>query len=347
MPLSQLPVIEESLGDALRRARSAIGLLGDSLIPPTPARFAVAYAHQAGLNTDLSLAVNRLVSHDRLTAGAIDELYVQFFASDADRTELNYASQKIQATVGDVATRMNAARERNDGFVHDLQGFSTALSKGKVTQSQAEALLETTLDINRDHEQLRERLNFTLRELETLRGHLDRLEKQAKVDALTGIGNRALFDRQLRAAVAQAKRDQSPLCLLMIDIDHFKRFNDVYGHQMGDQVLKLVARQLASVGDETAEAARYGGEEFALILNQCDLGEAAQLAEHLRRKVETKKVVNRRTGETLGQVTMSIGVARFRPGESAAELVHRADEAMYRAKAKGRNCVVSDETVDQ
>lgn len=342
MPLSQIPAIEESLGDAMRRARSAIGMLSDSLIAPTPARFAVAYAHQADLNPDLSLAVNRLLGHDRLTGGAIDELYIQFFATEADRA-LNYATQKIQDTVGDVASRMTASRARNDEFANDLQGFSSALSQGEVSPGQAEAMLETTRDINRDHEQLRERLNFTLRELDTLRGHLDKMEKRAKIDALTGIGNRAMFDGQLRAAVAQSRRDHSPLCVLMIDIDHFKRFNDAYGHQMGDQVLKLVARQLAAATGENSEAARYGGEEFALILNNCDYGEATQLAEQVRRKVETKKVVNRRTGETLGQVTMSIGLARYRLGESAAELVHRADEAMYKGKAKGRNCVVTDE----
>lgn len=344
--LISLPALDESLGNAMRRARSAINLLAELRIPPTPARFAVAYAHQLGEIADLSLTMNRLIGHDRLTGGAVDELYLQFFGNEVDRADLNYASQKVQDTVGDVAEQIGASLRRRKEFSDGLQGFAAALAEGSATAEQAEALLTVTGEVERDHVQLQDRLDFTLRELETLRRHLDRLEREARLDSLTGIGNRALFDRQLRAAIAHARRDHEPLGLLMVDIDNFKQFNDLYGHQMGDQVLKLVARQLAGVAGDVSEPARYGGEEFALILKRCDLTEAASVADKLRKKVEGKKVVNRRTGETLGQVTLSIGVARLRPGESAAELVHRADEAMYRAKARGRNCVVTDEQLD-
>ena len=345
--LTALPGNDETLANAMRRARSALNLLADLHIPPTPARFAVAYAHQLGELADLSLAMNRLIGQDRLTGQAVDELYLQFFSGDADRAELNFASQKIQDAVGHVADSVAASRQRHQEFSTGLHGFATALASGSVTMAQAEAMLTVTTEVDREHRQLQDRLSFTLRELDTLRRHLDRLEREARLDPLTGIGNRALFDRQLRAAVVVAKRDDECLCLLMIDIDHFKQFNDTYGHQMGDQVLKLVARQLASVADEANEPARYGGEEFAVIVKRCDLASALKLAESLRKKVEGKKVVNRRTGETLGQVTMSIGIARFRPGESAAELVHRADEALYRAKAQGRNRVVTDEQIEK
>ena len=344
--LISLPAIDESLSNALRRGRSALNLLAELRIPPTPARFTIAYAHQLGEIADLSLAMNRLIGHDRLNGEAVDELYLQFFGNDVDRADLNYASHKIQDTVGDVAEQIGASLRRRKEFSEELQGFASSLASGSVTQGQAEALLAVTGEVERDHTQLQDRLDFTLRELETLRRHLDRLERDARLDSLTGIGNRALFDRQLRTAIAHAKRDQEPVSLLMIDIDHFKQFNDLYGHQMGDQVLKLVARQLAGLAGDVSEPARYGGEEFALILKRCDLAEAAAIANKLRSKVEGKKVVNRRTGQTLGQVTLSIGVARVRPGEAAAELVHRADEAMYRAKAQGRNCVVTDEQLD-
>jgi len=345
--LTALTATDDSLDNALRRARSALNLLAELKIPPTPARFAVAYAHQLGEIADLSLTMNRLIGQDRLTSQAVDELYQQFFSGDGDRAELNFASQKIHATVGDVADQIGASRRRHQDFSAGLHGFATALAKGTTTLAQAEAMLMVTNEVDRDHQQLQDRLDFTLREIDTLRRHLDRLEREARLDPLTGIGNRSLFDRQLRAAVVFAKRDHECLCLLMIDIDNFKQFNDLYGHQMGDQVLKLVARQLAGITREATEPARYGGEEFVLILKRCDMTEAIKLADGLRKKVEGKKVVNRRTGQTLGQVTLSIGVARFRPGESAAELVHRADEAMYRAKAQGRNCVITDEQLDR
>jgi diguanylate cyclase len=344
--LSSLPAIEESLGNAMRRARSALNLLAELRIPPTPARFAVAYAHQLGVIADLSLAMNRLIGHDRLTVQAVDELYQQFFANETSRAELNYASRKIQDAVGEVADQIEGSSRRHKSFAEGLEGFAEALAAGAATAEQAQSLLALTREIGNDQRQLQDRLGFTLRELETLRGELDRLEREARQDRLTGIANRAQFDRQLRAAIAHAKRDHEPLCLMMVDIDNFKRFNDLYGHQMGDQVLKLVAHVLAQVAGPSREPARYGGEEFALILKRGDLAEAAMLAEKLRKRVEGRKVINRRTGQTLGQVTLSVGVAVYRPGETAAELVHRADEAMYRAKAQGRNCVVTDEQLD-
>jgi diguanylate cyclase len=344
--LSSLPAIEESLTNAMRRARSALNLLAELHIPPTPARFAVAYTHQLGAMADLSLAMNRLIGHDRLTVEAVDELYQQFFANEASRADLNYASQKIRDTAGEVAEQIDTSSRNHQSFASGLETYAGALADGSVTVEQTESLLALTREVGHDHRQLQDRLGFTMRELETLRGQLDRLEREARLDPLTGIGNRAQFDRQMRAAVAHARRDHEPLTLMMIDIDHFKRFNDTYGHQMGDQVLKLVAHQLTQVAGEARQPARYGGEEFALVLARGDLAEAIGLADKLRKKVEGRKVINRRTGQTLGQVTLSIGVARYRAGESAAELVHRADEAMYRAKAQGRNCVVTDEQLD-
>jgi len=344
--LSSLPALDESLSNAMRRARSALNLLAELHIPPTPARFAVAYAHQLGALADLSLAMNRLIGHDRLTIEAVDELYQQFFANEANRAELNDASRKIQDTVGEVAEQIEGTSQRHQSFADGLAGFADALASGNATAEQTSSLLALTREVDSDHQRLQDRLSFTMRELDTLREQFDRLEREARLDPLTGIGNRAQFDRQMRAAVAHARRDHEPLCLMMIDIDNFKRFNDLYGHQMGDQVLKLVAHQLTVVGGEAYQPARYGGEEFALVLPRGDLAEAAQLAEKLRKKVEGRKVINRRTGQTLGQVTLSVGVARYRAGETAAELVHRADEAMYRAKAQGRNCVVTDEQLD-
>jgi len=341
--LMTLASSEESFTNAMRRSRSALNLLADLRIPPSPARFTVAYAHQMGEITDLSLTMNRLIGHDRLTGQAVDELYQQFFGGEIDRAELNYASRKVQDTVADVTEQVGHSHHKTEGYKERLQGFAQALRSGGDIQPEIEGLLSETEEMARDQHQLEDRLAFTLRELETLRRHLERLEREARKDPLTGIGNRAYFNHELRSAIAKAKRDVEPLSLLMIDIDNFKQFNDQYGHQMGDQVLKLVARQLVSMASDGHEPARYGGEEFTLILRRCDPAHATEIAHKLRTLVAGKKVVNRLTKETLGQVTLSIGVALYRPGESAAELVHRADEAMYIAKAEGRNCVVNDD----
>ncbi len=139
-----------------------------------------------------------------------------------------------------------------------------------------------------------------------------------------------------------ARASDAPLSLLMIDIDHFKQFNDTYGHQLGDQVLKLVARSLNEIAQAKDTAARYGGEEFAVILPATPLETSMEVAEAIRNQVSTKRLTNRRTGQVLGQVTLSIGAALLKDAETPDALVHRADEAMYLAKRDGRNRVKSE-----
>jgi diguanylate cyclase len=345
MKLSALAAPDEEFTDALRRARAAINLLADLQVAPTPLRFAVAYAHQLGEISDLSLAMNRLISHDHLTAAAVDELYQQFFGDQVDRFDLNFASQKVEDTVSDVTDQLGATRRHSESYAGQLQDFIAALAAGEIAglREHAALLMAATESAAREQRQLEDRLSFSLRELETLRRQLDRLERELRRDPLTGIGNRATFNRELRSFIARAKREDEPLSLLMIDIDFFKRFNDDHGHHMGDQVLKLVARQLIAVASAGSEPARYGGEEFALMLRRHDPAQAITLARRVGKLVAGKKVVNRRTGQTLGQVTLSIGVAHYRPGETAAELVDRAIDAMYLAKAAGRNCVIGDD----
>jgi diguanylate cyclase len=130
--------------------------------------------------------------------------------------------------------------------------------------------------------------------------------------------------------------------LVMCDIDHFKTFNDTWGHQTGDQVLRLVANCLSENVKGRDTAARYGGEEFAVILPQTSLADAVGLADQIRGKVESKKLVKKSTGDILGMITISMGVAQYNPQESLDEFVARADTCLYAAKHAGRNRVVCE-----
>ncbi len=130
-----------------------------------------------------------------------------------------------------------------------------------------------------------------------------------------------------------------PLCLLMADIDFFKRFNDTHGHPIGDQVLKLVARTLTETLKGRDTPARFGGEEFAVILPQTVLESAVIVAEQIRVRVASRVIKRRDTQQQLGSITLSIGVTQYRPGDTIADLVQRADEALYAAKGAGRNRV--------
>ncbi len=169
------------------------------------------------------------------------------------------------------------------------------------------------------------------------------LQKLAALDGLTGIANRRRFDEVLNTEWQRGQRDKVPLSLLMCDIDSFKRYNDNYGHLAGDLCLKKVAAVLTEHLKRPADlAARYGGEEFALILPDTELAGALSVAQACRRQLETLRLDNPQA-EPFGVVTMSIGVARMVPSAATglAQLIERADQALYAAKRSGRNRVYS------
>ena len=172
-----------------------------------------------------------------------------------------------------------------------------------------------------------------------LKRDMERIRRQAITDGLTGLANRKAFDEQIGRITREAKRDSGVFSLVMIDIDHFKAFNDDYGHQIGDQVLRLVAMCLINGVKGQDMAARYGGEEFVLILPDTNENAAASVAENLRQAIEKKEVINRATGDNLGQITVSLGVAQYYGDANADELISRADKALYASKNKGRNQV--------
>jgi diguanylate cyclase len=176
-----------------------------------------------------------------------------------------------------------------------------------------------------------------------LRQEVETTRREAGTDSLTGIGNRKTFDGCLRQEAAQAMETGAELCLLMADIDFFKKFNDNHGHQIGDQVLKLLALTLTENIKGNDIAARYGGEEFAVILPSTGLKPAFGVAENIREKLSKKTILNKRTGKQLGSITLSIGVAQFEFGKPLARLISRADDALYSAKHQGRNMVVTAE----
>ena len=185
----------------------------------------------------------------------------------------------------------------------------------------------------------RPRWRNSSQQIEGLRAELAKAQHEANTDSLTGIANRKYFDYELGIAAEQARTSGEPLSLLLADIDHFKLFNDSHGHQIGDQVLRLVAQVLTQSIKGRDLAARYGGEEFAVILPQTELEGARLLAEQVRKTVAGNRIRLKSNRQQLGNITLSIGCAQLAPREALSELIWRADEALYQAKRQGRNQV--------
>ena len=195
--------------------------------------------------------------------------------------------------------------------------------------------------------ELEKQLHASSSEVARLKLELDGARREALVDGLTGLGNRKMFDCVLRKAATAATESREPLSLLLVDVDHFKKFNDAFGHCIGDQVLRVVALMLAENIKGQDTAARYGGEEFTIVLPRTTGADARKLAESFRQRICEKRLIIRKTGKDLGQVSVSIGVAEFTFVEPLSQFIERADRALYMAKQTGRNRVVVAEDSDK
>jgi diguanylate cyclase len=205
-----------------------------------------------------------------------------------------------------------------------------------------ESLVLTTNEMQQTNNSLEQRLTASKNEISQLQVNLETVRTESLTDPMTGLANRKYFDESLDKAIVDATTGGEPLSLLMVDIDHFKTFNDTYGHLTGDQVLRLVASSLKQNVKGQDVAARYGGEEFAVVLPATLLRSALTVADHIRRAAMSKELMKRSTGQYLGRITVSVGVATLHMGDTAQTLIERADACLYAAKRNGRNRVICE-----
>ena len=327
-------------------ASSAMELMAEHDVPPNPKNFAVWYSYCTRQHPELDRAIDGILEkNEPLTTERSEEIYAAYFSADNTADAIRDASRKIQAALAQILEFVGEAGQETAHYGQVLEDFSGKLSGGPKIEDLRD-LVDGVLGETRKMEECSRKVESHLRasttEVVTLRQRIETVQQEALTDALTGIANRKSFDKSLRDAVREVEEKETQMCLLMTDIDHFKSFNDNWGHQLGDQVLKLVAKTLVECIKGRDIAARYGGEEFAVILPQTRLTHAVTVAENIRAALATKKVVKRATGEELGTITMSVGAALYRPGEPLGQLVQRADSALYLAKQEGRNRVASE-----
>ena len=335
-----------SLEQARVFARSSLALIEEKGLTPNPDNFALWFQYFAG-NPDLRRALDLLLdSEEAVTDEGSRAVFKRFFPSDDDHAVLSEAALKVEEELAGLLEHLGIAESGAADYGRTLESVSGQLS-GSKGPPDLTAMITGTLAATRAmqerNRELEDKLNDSSSEISKLREDLEFMRREATTDALTGIANRKLFDAELRRFTLDATNENEELCLLMIDIDHFKNFNDTYGHQIGDQVLKLLALTLTETIKGQDTAARYGGEEFAVILPRTALSNAMRVAEDIRRRVGSRRVRNRATGQTLGQINVSIGVGMFAHGEPLGQLIARADRALYMAKHTGRNRVVSEQ----
>jgi len=328
-------------------ARDACAWLAQRNVPPTPENFELAYNFISGEHPELKRTVESLVANAcRFDASVMTILHQRYFRAPKDDDALTALSEKISAELDSVLQILETAGADHSAYGKTLSKVSGELGNARHGDAGLKVILDGVITATRAMEARSKTLELQLqtssREVNELRDRLESVRKESLTDQLTGISNRKAFDNELEESVSRAVETGDPLSLVMCDIDHFKAFNDTWGHQTGDQVLRLVANCLNENVKGRDTAARYGGEEFAVILPQTQLAGAVNLANQIRAKVESKKLVKKSTGDILGIITISCGVTQYDPGESMEDFVRRADQCLYAAKRTGRNRVVPE-----
>ncbi|MDA9552870.1 diguanylate cyclase [Emcibacteraceae bacterium] len=208
-------------------------------------------------------------------------------------------------------------------------------------------IIDDTDKMQAQSQKLESKLEESTFKIESLQSNLENARIESRTDALTNIGNRKFFEEKIEEYVTNHKKLGHDLCLIPCDIDFFKKFNDNFGHQIGDQVLKVVAHVIKKELGLQGSAARYGGEEFAILLPKAKLGDAIELADHIRKVISERIIKNKNTGANFGRITMSFGVASMNANMTADDLIQKSDSALYLSKANGRNMVQSELELDQ
>jgi diguanylate cyclase len=327
-------------------AEVALGQIRSLRQTAVPRNYEIWYVYATGYNAPLNKIINEtLARNGKLSEADLDQIYETYLSHIKTSERIDKVGARVIGEIDDVMKLISDALAMSASYDASLNSASEKLA-GVKTGAQLKAIIDqlvkSTREMRETNKALENRLSLSKSEISNLQHSLEAIRAESLTDPLTGLGNRKYFDRSIEVAVQTALATGEPLSLLMFDIDHFKSFNDSYGHLTGDQVLRLVAMSLKQTIKGQDITARYGGEEFAVVLPNTALRQALTVADHIRRAVMAKELKKKSTGEILGRVTISVGVSMLKAGDDTDTLIERADACLYAAKRAGRNRVICE-----
>jgi diguanylate cyclase len=322
--------------------RLALPLMSRHKVPATPQNYAIWYSYVSSENPELAAAVDRLLkAGEAFTPAVSAQLYREYIAEhdiakvEKVRDDLNKILVEVGASLNEAGSEAHAFGDRIGGLVNradrddELHGIRELLAK----------LIDETRSMRAATNEMQTHFETKSREIEELQHQLQRERQRAITDPLTGLFNRAALVDQLKESIDALGNGMKPPALIMVDIDHFKSVNDTHGHLIGDRVIRFVAQVLQKNIKGKDCAARYGGEEFTVLLPETAAAGARAVAETIRTAIAQAQLVRADNKAPLGKITVSAGVTVYQSGEDIMDFLNRADEALYKSKNDGRNCV--------
>ncbi|MBT1449678.1 GGDEF domain-containing protein [Glaciecola sp. XM2] len=335
-------MVKHEIEKSFQILKSTVPLLLKYNISAIPTNYALWYTYVSNdspkLNQDIDESLEKGYP---LSSVKTKELYRNYL-SEKEEVDAWQVRQSVEAMLLELSQSMKDTKSDTSEFKTVMDNRLDNLAKVEKEGLSVSEVMKLVRNMVNESQAIRQStISFSgallraEKEIELLKTKLEESQQAALYDALTGLCNRRYFDSEL-----ESKLGIDVLSLMLIDIDHFKVINDTHGHQMGDLVLKSVAKKLQTGCRDDAQVFRYGGEEFVVLIPGANLQKARHIADVLRRSIEKISVKDRRTGKVLGDVTVSVGVAQKEKGESAGDFIERADKLLYQAKNLGRNRVM-------
>lgn len=342
--------MSDSLNASYQNAERAIASLKSAGLVASPKNLELWFLFAENRNPALARDFHRATRADgTILQSDADALYDAHVLKQGLSRDLIDLIQRFEDEMTKIADVVESTGANASGNSEKLRFLSSELKRSAAENPALSALMDSVLSVAKSVREANERLEDQLArssdEVVTLRRNIENIQQEAMLDPLTGVKNRKTFDLELARLIRTAHDTGEPLALIMADVDHFKQFNDRWGHQTGDHVLRLVADVMNANIKGQDVLARYGGEEFAIILPGTTLSNAVMLADRIRKAVESRRLKKRRTDEDLGVVTLSMGASLLQWNDTAESLIERADSLLYAAKNSGRNCVVDEESM--
>jgi diguanylate cyclase len=332
-------------------AETALNQIKALKLSAHPRNFEVWYTYATGHNLDLNQAINEFLARKiRLTDRELECIYDKYLSPVRFSERIDEVGGKIMGEIEQVMSMIDLAIGSANDYSESLADATKQIPPDADRDQLrliVETLVRSTKEVEVTNQTLQKRLVDSSDEIRELQENLEVVRTESLTDPLTLLSNRKYLEDAITHLIGEAQTKGTAFSVILSDIDHFKEFNDTYGHLTGDQVLRLVAASLKQNLKGRDVAARYGGEEFAMLLPRTTLSDGVTVAEHIRHAAMSKELIRRSTGETLGRVTISLGVAAWRKGDTMTSLLERADSCLYAAKHAGRNCVIGETAIEK
>jgi diguanylate cyclase len=326
--------------------RLALTYIAKYNLPANPVNYTVWYEYVAGKNMKLKKAIDASLDAAKPISASNVEILYQKYVADGDRIVISRLLTKIALMLKDITGHVLETEGDLAGHGKNLGELADQISKAhdyNEIKDVVDQMIVETKELVDSGKRLQKRMKISSEDLKQLQQDLEKSQQEAQTDVLTSLLNKRGFEKRFELERIRAKQNEIPFSLIMVDIDHFKKVNDSFGHLVGDSLLKSIANLLKSHLRKNDIASRYGGEEFLILLPETGIQGAKAAAQKIRDTLATKEWKLKETGKPMGKITVSMGIALYKLNEPEEALIKRVDDALYLAKNRGRDQIVTQD----